>query len=74
MADNLIKWIAPIRARRVEFSAEPARVLEVIDAGSDRARETAQATMKRVRDAVFGWKAKRAGISGTGAERHGAGD
>jgi tryptophanyl-tRNA synthetase len=74
MADNLIKWIAPIRARRLEFAAEPGRVLEVIDAGSDRARETAQATMKRVREAVFGWNAKRASISGTDAERHGAGD
>jgi tryptophanyl-tRNA synthetase len=75
MADNLIKWIAPIRARRLEFAAQPARVLEVIDAGSDRARETAQATMKRVREAVFGWKAKRESISGVAAEKpHGAGD
>jgi tryptophanyl-tRNA synthetase len=75
MADNLIKWIAPIRARRMEFAAEPGRVLEVIDAGSDRARETAQATMKRVREAVFGWNAKREVISGVANEkRHGAGD
>ena len=75
MADNLIKWIAPIRARRLEFAAEPGRVLEVIDAGSDRARETAQATMKRVREAVFGWNAKREAISGVANEkRHGAGD
>ncbi len=68
MADNLIKWIAPIRARRLEFAAQPARVLEMIDAGSDRARETAQATMKRVREAVFGWKAKRESISGAANE------
>jgi tryptophanyl-tRNA synthetase len=75
MADNLIKWIAPIRARRLEFAAEPGRVLEVIDAGSDRARETAQATMKRVREAVFGWNAKREAISGVANEkRYGAGD
>jgi tryptophanyl-tRNA synthetase len=74
MANNLIKWIVPIRARRLEFAAEPGRVLEVIDAGSDRARETAQATMKRVREAVFGWNAKRASISGTDAEQRGAGD
>ena len=64
MADNLIKWIAPIRARREEYAAHPARVLEVIDAGSKVARRTAQATMERVREAVFHWKDKRASISG----------
>lgn len=76
MADNLIKWIGPIRARRLEFAAQPGRVLEMIDAGSDRARETAQATMKRVREAVFGWKAKRETISGVANEtkQKGAGD
>jgi tryptophanyl-tRNA synthetase len=76
MADNLIKWIAPIRARRLEFAAQPGKVLEMIDAGSDRARETAQATMKRVREAVFGWKAKREAISGVANEmkQKGAGD
>lgn len=64
MADNLIKWIAPIRARRQEYAEHPARVLEVIDAGSKVARRTAQATMERVREAVFHWKDKRASISG----------
>jgi len=64
MADNLIQWIAPIRARRLELAAHPQRVLELIDAGSKRARETAQATMGRVREAVFSWKAKREGILG----------
>jgi tryptophanyl-tRNA synthetase len=64
MADNLIKWIAPIRARREEYATHPARVLEVIDAGSKVARRTAQATMERVREAVFHWKDKRASISG----------
>lgn len=78
MADNLIKWITPIRARRLEFAAEPKRVLELIDAGSKRARETAQATMERVREAVFGWKAKRESVSGSvgtsDAKQRGAGD
>jgi len=64
MADNLIKWIGPIRARRQEYAAHPARVLAVIDAGSQVARKTAQATMARVREAVFGWGAKRAQIGG----------
>jgi tryptophanyl-tRNA synthetase len=64
MADNLIKWIAPIRARRLEYAAHPENVLKIIDEGSKVARETARATMKRVREAVFGWEAKRASIAG----------
>jgi tryptophanyl-tRNA synthetase len=62
MADNLIKWIAPIRERRVEYEKNPKRVLELIDAGSKRARVEAVKTMERVREAVFGWEKKRAEI------------
>jgi tryptophanyl-tRNA synthetase len=64
MADNLIKWIEPIRARREEFAAHPAKVLRIIDEGSVKAREVAQKTMARVREAVFGWQGKRAEIAG----------
>ena len=53
MADNLIKWIAPVRARRQEYEAHPGRVLEILDAGSKRARKTAQMTMERVRERDF---------------------
>jgi len=66
MADNLIKWIAPIRERRVEFEKNPKRVLELIDAGSKRARVEAVKTMTRVREAVFGWEKKRAEVVGSG--------
>jgi tryptophanyl-tRNA synthetase len=59
MADHLIEWIAPIRERRVQYEKNPARVLEVIDTGSKRAREVAKVTMDRVREAVFGWQKKR---------------
>jgi len=62
MADNLIKWIAPIRERRVEYEKNPSRVLELIDAGSKRARVEAVKTMTRVREAVFGWEKRRAEI------------
>jgi tryptophanyl-tRNA synthetase len=64
MADNLIKWIAPIRERRVEYEKNPRRVLELIDAGSKRARVEAVKTMQRVREAVFGWEKKRKEITG----------
>jgi tryptophanyl-tRNA synthetase len=66
MADNLIKWIEPIRARRVEFEKDPARVLQILNRGSERARDVAQKTMTRVREAVFGWDSKRQQIFGTG--------
>jgi tryptophanyl-tRNA synthetase len=71
MADNLIKWIAPIRERRVEYEKNPKRVLELIDAGSRRARVEAVKTMTRVREAVFGWEKKRAEI-GSGGSAAGA--
>ena len=64
MADHLIEWITPVRERRVEYEKHPARVLEVIDEGSKRARKVAQGTMERVREAVFGWEKKRKEIAG----------
>ena len=66
MADNLIKWIAPIRERRMEYEQNPKRVLELIDTGSKRARVEAVKTMERVREAVFGWQKKSAAITGGG--------
>jgi len=60
----LIEWIGPVRERRVELERHPARVLEVIDEGSKRARKVAQATMERVREAIFGWEKKRKEIAG----------
>src|SRR6266568_8131627 len=64
MADHLIEWIAPIRERRVDYEKHPARVLEILDDGSNKARKVAQGTMERVREAVFGWEKKRAEIAG----------
>ena len=64
MAENLIKWIAPVRERRVKYEKNPKQVLEILDAGSKKARTVAQATMERVREAVFGWEKKRAEIEG----------
>ena len=70
MADHLIEWIAPIRERRVQYEKNPARVIEVIDEGSRRAREVAKVTMQRVREAVFGWQKKRAEIKAVSVEVH----
>jgi tryptophanyl-tRNA synthetase len=63
MADNLIKWIAPVRTRREEYAAHPDKVLRILDDGSVKARVVAQKTMARVREAVFNWKEKRAEIA-----------
>jgi tryptophanyl-tRNA synthetase len=59
MAENLIKWIAPVRERRVKWENNPKSVIEMIDDGSKRARAEAKKTMERVREAVFGWEKKR---------------
>jgi tryptophanyl-tRNA synthetase len=71
MADHLIQWIAPIRERRGEYGAHPDRVLQALDEGSKRAQVTARATMERVREAVFGWEAKRSNISSGGSRVQG---
>ena len=54
MADGLIRWIAPIRARRQEYEANPGQVEEILRAGSKKAGKTARRTMRRVREAIFG--------------------
>ncbi len=68
MATNLIKWIAPVRERRVDYEKHSKRVLEILDDGSNKARKVAQGTMERVREAVFGWEKKRKEIGGAAAK------
>ena len=58
MADNLIKWMEPIRARRLDYEQRPKRVLEILHDGSAQARREAAKTMDRVRQAVFHWSDK----------------
>jgi tryptophanyl-tRNA synthetase len=60
MAENLIKWIEPVRARRLDYEAHPNKALEILDQGSAKARESAKLTMQRVRDSIFNWPRKRA--------------
>lgn len=65
MAENLVKWIDPIQARRKEFEARPQEVWDILDAGSKKAHAAARHTMKRVRNAIFGWEdaRKRRGVA-----------
>jgi hypothetical protein len=63
MADNLIKWIGPVRQRRLDYEQQPDHVLDILDTGSKRAAMVAQQTMGRVREAIFHWSGKRAEIA-----------
>jgi tryptophanyl-tRNA synthetase len=69
MAENLIKWIEPVRQRRKDYEQQPQQVLEYLDTGSKRARMVAQQTMDRVREAVFHWNDKRAELGRLPAEK-----
>jgi tryptophanyl-tRNA synthetase len=52
MAENLIVALEPIREKRAYYEAHPEQVDEVIAAGCDKARKTAQETMEDVRAAI----------------------
>jgi tryptophanyl-tRNA synthetase len=55
MADNLVRWIEPIQAKRKEFESKPQKVWDILDEGSKTAQRRAQTTMERVRSAIFRW-------------------
>jgi tryptophanyl-tRNA synthetase len=52
LAKAMNAMLEPMRERRREVAAKPARVREIVVEGSRKARVVAQATMERVRDAV----------------------
>jgi tryptophanyl-tRNA synthetase len=64
MAENLVTWIEPVQARRTELEAHPQRVWDILDAGGKKAHATARRTMKRVRNAIFGWDQARKSAGG----------
>ena len=68
MAENLIKWITPVRERRVKWDNDRAGVVDMIHEGSKKARVEAKKTMERVREAVFHWHDKRREIGSDAAE------
>ena len=59
MAENLVKWIEPIQARRKQFEANPQQVWDILDTGSKQAQKVARKSMKRVRNAIFQWDEAR---------------
>jgi len=62
MAENLIKWIAPVREKRLDYEQHPQRALDILDAGSAKARASAKRTIELVREAIFHWPQKRASL------------
>lgn len=52
LVDSLELLIGPLRARREELAADPARLDAVLKAGAEKARENASRTMNEVRKAV----------------------
>jgi tryptophanyl-tRNA synthetase len=55
MADNLVRWIEPVQAKRKELESRPQKVWDILDEGSKTAHRTAQGTMEHVRNAIFKW-------------------
>ena len=52
LAAGVSEHFAPLREKRAEYEATPARLDEIIADGCDRARTAARATMAAVHDAM----------------------
>lgn len=52
MAENLVKFLEPIREKRSYYEARPEAVADVIAAGDAKARQKAKETMEAVRTAM----------------------
>ena len=51
-ADSLWKELAPIQERRRKYEENPKEAWDILEAGSKKAREVAEATMVEARDAA----------------------
>jgi tryptophanyl-tRNA synthetase len=52
LAENMIKYLAPIREKAAEWKAHPERIRQVLGDGAQTARVLAHDTMEKVRDAL----------------------
>lgn len=52
LAENMNKYLEPLRARRIELAKNPDTVWDILHDGANRARVIAEATMQEVRKAV----------------------
>jgi tryptophanyl-tRNA synthetase len=57
LVETFFRAFGDIRARRQALARDPGRVRQILDAGAARAREVAEGTMTRVREAMqMGWR------------------
>jgi tryptophanyl-tRNA synthetase len=70
MAEHLNQFLEPIRQRRSEFEKCPGQVWDVLEEGTEKARELAQATMSQVRSAMNLIRSEGRSPSRLGLERH----
>jgi len=52
LADAVVAELAPIQERRKKYEAQPEQVWEILQAGSAKARNRAEETMRQVREAM----------------------
>ena len=52
LREVLEAFLSPLRTRRAQFAADPAEVMRILKAGTDRAREVVCRTMQEVRTAM----------------------
>jgi tryptophanyl-tRNA synthetase len=52
LAEDMVAFIAPIRSRAADLQANPAYLSAIMDMGAEKARASAQETIRLVRDAV----------------------
>lgn len=52
LAEDLNKYLAPIRERRADLASQPNRIRDILEAGTTKARTAAADTMQRVRHAM----------------------
>ncbi|MCA9816260.1 MAG: tryptophan--tRNA ligase [Cyanobacteriota/Melainabacteria group bacterium] len=58
LADHINDYFRPVRERRRELAEDPRRVMEILEAGNLKARETAKQTLSDVREimGLTNWK------------------
>lgn len=52
MADHLLETIRPLQERRKKFERNPKMVWDILEAGTAKARRSAESTMVDVRDSM----------------------
>ena len=52
LGEDMVKFISPIREKAESIRNNPAYLKEVMEKGAEKARKSAQATMKLVREAI----------------------